>query len=309
MHGSSGEVSITLDNAAADGERVLGSTFTPEVIAENIIFGEGPIWDKQGGQLFFVDICGDAIYKWKPGGKAETIMKPSAKANGMVLDREGRLVVAGWSGRTVFRIEKNGSVTTLADQWDGKKLNSPNDIVVHSKTGWIYFTDPPGGLFNVGMVGADLQKYHDIQPVFRLSPDGREMKIVTTDFVYPNGLCFSPDEKILYVNCSRERVIRAYDMKDDGSVGPARLFYKYEHPDYGNPDGIKCDVDGRVYCTGPGGIWVHNPDGSVVGRLNMGNHHSTNMCFGDDDFRAMYITTIGSVVRIRLNTPGVASLH
>ncbi len=136
MHGT-GEVSITLDNAASDGERVLGSTFSPEVIAENIVFGEGPIWDKQGGQLLFTDICGDAIYKWKPGSKAEAILKPSKKANGMVLDRDGRLVVAGWSGRTVFRIEKNGSLTTLADQWEGKKLNSPNDIVVHSKTGWI----------------------------------------------------------------------------------------------------------------------------------------------------------------------------
>ncbi|MES2561212.1 MAG: SMP-30/gluconolactonase/LRE family protein [Pseudomonadota bacterium] len=307
MHGLS-KVTVELDMAAPDAQRVLGTTFDVETIAPNIIFGEGPVWDSRGNQLYFVDIVGDAIWKWKPGGSPECIMKPSAKANGLALDAEGRVVVCGWSGRTVFRIEHDGSVTTLAHQWQGKKLNSPNDIVVHSN-GWIYFTDPPGGLLNVAMVGADLQKYHDIQPVFRVSPDGKELKIVTTDFVYPNGLCFSPDEKLLYVNCTRERLIRVYDMQDDGSVGPGRLFYQYDHPDRGNPDGLKCDVDGRVYCTGPGGVWVHNPDGTVVGRLKTPGHHSTNIGFGDADWRGLYITMIGSVVRIRLNTPGVPSRH
>jgi gluconolactonase len=306
MHDS--EVKVELDTAAPDAGRVLGSKFDVDVIAPNIIFGEGPIWDAQEKHLSFVDIIGDTIWRWKPGGKPRHIMKPSAKANGMVLDKEGRLVVCGWSGRTVFRIEKDGSVTTLATHWEGKKLNSPNDIVVHS-SGWIYFTDPPGGLLNVGMVGADLQKYLDIQPVFRVSPDAARLEIVTADVVYPNGLCFSPDEKILYVNCSRERLIRAYDMKPDGTVGPARLFHQYTGSERGVPDGIKCDVDGRVYCTGPGGIWVHDPDGSVVGRLKTPGHHPTNMCFGDDDWKSMYITMIGSVVRIRLNTAGVPSLH
>jgi gluconolactonase len=307
MHGQS-EVKIELDNATPDAERVLGSRFEVDVIAPGIIFGEGPIWDKQEKRLSFVDIVGDSIWQWKPGGKPQCIMKPSSKANGMVLDNHGRLVVAGWSGRTVFRIEKDGSKTTLASRWQGKKLNSPNDIVVHS-SGWIYFTDPPGGLLNVGRVGADLQKYLDTQPVFRVSPDGKQLKVVTEDFVYPNGLCFSPDEKLLYVNCSRERLIRVYDMKRDGSVGPGRLFHQYTNPDRGNPDGLKCDENGNVYCTGPGGIWAHRPDGSVIGRLKTPGHHSTNICFGDDDWRSLYITMIGSVTRIRLNTPGVPSLH
>jgi gluconolactonase len=307
MHGQS-EVKIELDNATPDAERVLGSRFEVDVIAPGIIFGEGPIWDKQEKRLSFVDIVGDSIWQWKPGGKPQCIMKPSSKANGMVLDNHGRLVVAGWSGRTVFRIEKDGSKTTLASRWQGKKLNSPNDIVVHS-SGWIYFTDPPGGLLNVGMVGADLQKYLDTQPVFRVSPDGKQLKVVTEDFVYPNGLCFSPDEKLLYVNCSRERLIRVYDMKRDGSVGPGRVFHQYTNPDRGNPDGLKCDENGNVYCTGPGGIWAHRPDGSVIGRLKTPGHHSTNICFGDDDWRSLYITMIGSVTRIRLNTPGVPSLH
>jgi gluconolactonase len=308
MHSDS-PVTIELDNAAPDAERILGSTFEVDVIAPNIIFGEGPIWDRTDKRLSFVDIVGDAIWRVKPGSTPECVMKPSAKANGMVLDRQGRLVVCGWSGRTVFRIEKDGSVTTLAKAWEGKKLNSPNDIVVHSKSGWIYFTDPPGGLLNVAMVGADLQKYLDVQPVFRVSPDGSEMEIVTTDFVYPNGLCFSPDEKILYVNCSREKLIRAYDMKPDGSVGPGRLFHQYTNTDPGNPDGLKCDQQGNVYCTGPGGVWAHRPDGSVIGRLRTPGHHATNICFGDEDWKSLYITMIGSVVRTRLNTPGVPSLH
>ena len=307
MQGPS-EVKVELDNAAPDAERVLGKSFEVELIAPNIIFGEGPIWDRQAKALSFTDIIGDAIWRWKPGGKAQPIMQPSSKANGTVLDSEGRLVVAGWGGRTVFRIEHDGSKTTLASQWQGKKLNSPNDIVVHS-SGWIYFTDPPGGLLNVGMVCGDIQRYLDTQPVFRVSADGKKLEVVTEDFVYPNGLCFSPDEKLLYVNCSREKLIRVYDMKPDGSVGPGRIFHRYTSPERGVPDGIKCDVDGRVYCTGPGGIWVHDRDGSVVGRLKTPGHHPTNMCFGDDDWRTLYITMIGSVVRIRLNTPGVPSLH
>ena len=306
MHGTE-ELKIGMDMAAPDAARVLGAKFEPEVIAQGVIFGEGPVWDKRTKALYFTDICGDTIYRWKAGGKHEPILKPSKMANGMASDKDGRLVVAGWGGRTVFRIDVDGrNQQMLMTEWEAKKLNSPNDIVVHSD-GSIWFTDPPGGLLNVGMVGDDLQKYHDIQPVYRISPDGKERSIVTTDFVYPNGLCFSPDEKLLYVNCSRERLIRVYDVKDGGAVGPARLFHQYTGTERGVPDGIKCDVDGRVYCTGPGGIWVHNPDGSVVARLTTGTYHSTNIAFGDDDWRTFYITMIGCVARIRLNTPGVPS--
>ena len=306
MHGPS-EVKVEMDMAAPDAEQVLGKKFDVEITHPGVIFGEGPVWDTRTKTLYYVDICGDTIWKWKPGGKPQSIMKPSNFANGMQTDLEGRLVVCGWGGRTMFRLDTDGkNVTTLMTEWEGKKLNSPNDIVVKSD-GTIWFTDPPGGLLNVGMVGQDLQKYHDIQPVYRISPDGKDRKIVTTDFVYPNGLCFSPDEKLLYVNCSREKLIRVYDVKDDSTVGPARLFHQYTSPERGVPDGIKCDVDGRVYCTGPGGIWVHNTDGSVVARLKTPGWHPTNMCFGDDDHKTMYITFIGCIARIRLNTAGVPS--
>ena len=306
MHGSLDHLKIEVDMLAPGGERIVGKSPPLDVIARGIVFGEGPVWDARNRQLFFTDIIGDTIWKWKPGGKQEAVLRPSVKANGLCLDLENRLVVAGWGGRTVFRFEKDGSRQTLAERWDGKKLNSPNDIVVKSD-GSIWFTDPPGGLLNVGMVGDDLQRYLDNQPVFRISPDGKAMTIVTDDFVYPNGLCFSPDEKLLYVNCSRERLIRVYDVKAGGSLGKGRLFYQYTGPERGVPDGIKCDVEGNVYCTAPGGIWVHDLSGKVLARVKTPGHHATNIAWGDDDWRSLYITLIGSVVRTRLNIAGVHS--
>ena len=296
---------MEIDMTAPGAERIVGKNPPLEVIARDIIFGEGPVWDKRTQQFFFTDICGDTIWKWRPGVDQEVVLQPSAHANGMTLDQEGRLLVAGWGGRTVFRIEKDDSIKTLASHWQGKKLNSPNDIVVRSD-GQIYFTDPPGGLLNVGMVGDDLQKYLDIQGVYRIAPDGK-LNLVTDDFVYPNGLCFSPDEKLLYVNCSRERLIRVYDVKPDGAVGKGRLFHRYTSPERGIPDGMKCDVEGNVYCTGPGGIYVHDAAGKVLARLKTPGHHPTNFAWGDDDWRSLYITLIGSVVRTRLNIPGVPS--
>jgi gluconolactonase len=306
MHGSLDALRIEVDLLAPGAERIVGRDPPLDVIARNIIFGEGPVWDAANRQFFFTDIIGDTIWKWRPRAGLKRVLRPSAKANGLALDRENRLVVAGWGGRTVFRFERNGSRTTLAARWEGKKLNSPNDIVVKSD-GSVWFTDPPGGLLNVGMVVDDLQKVLDVQGVFRISPDGKAMTLVAEDNVYPNGLCFSPDEKRLYVNCSRERLIRVYDVKPGGTLGPSRIFHRYLSPERGVPDGMKCDVEGNVYCTGPGGIYVHNPAGNVLARLKTPGHHPTNIAWGDEDWRSLYITMIGSVVRTRLNVAGVPS--
>jgi gluconolactonase len=301
-----GHRSIEVDLLAPGAERIVGKNPPLDVIARDIIFGEGPVWDAANRQLFFTDIIGDTIWKWRPGAGLKRVLRPSAKANGLALDPDNRLLVAGWGGRTVFRLEGNGSRTTLAARWEGRKLNSPNDIVVKSD-GSIWFTDPPGGLLNVGMVADDLQKYLDVQGVYRISADGKAMTLVAEDNVYPNGLCFSPDEKLLYVNCSRERLIRVYDVGAGGTLGRARIFYRYLSPERGVPDGMKCDVEGNVYCTGPGGIYVHDPAGKVLARLKTPGHHPTNIAWGDDDWRSLYITMIGSVVRTRLNAAGVAS--
>jgi gluconolactonase len=301
-----GHRSFEVDLLAPGAERIVGKNPPLDVIARDIIFGEGPVWDAANRQLFFTDIIGDTIWKWRPGAGLKRVLRPSAKANGLALDPDNRLLVAGWGGRTVFRLEGNGSRTTLAARWEGRKLNSPNDIVVKSD-GSIWFTDPPGGLLNVGMVADDLQKYLDVQGVYRISADGKAMTLVAADNVYPNGLCFSPDEKLLYVNCSRERLIRVYDVGAGGTLGRARIFYRYLSPERGVPDGMKCDVEGNVYCTGPGGIYVHDPAGKVLARLKTPGHHPTNIAWGDDDWRSLYITMIGSVVRTRLNAAGVAS--
>lgn len=303
-HDASKDLKVEVDMLVPGAERLTGARVTLELIAQDIIFGEGPVWDRRTKRFFFTDIVGDTIWKWAPGTGLEVLLRPSVHANGMTIDHEGRIIVAGWGGRTVFRFEKDGSRTTLADRYDGRKLNSPNDIVVKSD-GAIYFTDPPGGLFNVGHVGYDLQRYLDFSGVFRIPPGGGNMQPVNSEFVYPNGLCFSPDEKLLYVNCSRERLIRVYDVRPDGGLANGRLFYRYSGPERGNPDGMKCDVEGNIYCTGPGGIWIHSPDGEVLARLKTAGH-PTNFCFGDDDWKTLYITMMGSVVRTRWNIPGGA---
>jgi gluconolactonase len=295
---------MDVDKVAPGFERLVEERPPLDQIAHGITFGEGPVWDKRTKQLFWTDIIGNKIWTWKPGIGSEIVLHPSAHANGMTFDREGRLVVAGWSRRTIWRFEKDGAQTTLASHYQAKKLNSPNDIVVHSD-GSIWWTDSPGGLVIPGMVGEDLQRYLDVQGVFRLSADGKTVSLVIADCTYPNGLAFTPDETQLYVNDSREALIRVFDVKKDGSLGPGRLFHKLTGDEAGVADGMKVDVEGNVYCTGPGGIHVIDPAGKLLGRLKVAGH-TTNLCWGDDDWRSLFYTTYHGVYRTRVKVPGVA---
>ena len=297
---------LELDMATPAFARLVSADAPLDRIHHGLSFGEGPLWNRRDGSFLWVDIVGDTIYRWKPGAGAEVFIRPSTKANGLTFDKEGRLCVAGWASRSVWRVERDGSVTTLASHYRGKRINSPNDIVVRSD-GSIYFTDSPGALYNVGMASEDLQQYLDFQGVFRISPDGAKLDAVVTDTVYPNGLAFTPDESALYVNDTRLGEIRAYDMRPDGSCGPKRLFHKLASSEPGIADGMKVDREGNVYCTGPGGIFVHDPSGKVLVRIRTPGHHPTNFSWGDDDWRSLYITNIGSVVRTRLNIAGVPS--
>jgi sugar lactone lactonase YvrE len=274
-----------------------------EKLHEGMSFGEGPVWNRRDGSFYWVDIVGDRIYRRQRSGRIEVFREPTTHANGLTFDRQGRLLVAGWASRSVWRIEADGSVTTLASHYRGKKINSPNDIVVQSD-GSIWFTDSPGALYNPGMEAEDLQQYLDFQGVFRIAPDGR-LEAPITDPVYPNGLAFTPDERVLYVNDSRLGEIRAYDVRPDGSCGPMRLFHKLAGPiQEGIADGMKVDREGNVYCTGPGGLHVIAPDGQLLTRL-LTSEHCTNMAFGDDDWRSLYITTYHALYRTRVNVPGV----
>jgi gluconolactonase len=273
-------------------------------IANGLSFGEGPVWDKRHGVLYWVDIIGNTLWRWTPGVGREVVLKPSGHINGLTFDKEGRLHAAGWCTRTILRFEHDGSITTIADKWDGKKFNSPNDIAIHSD-GSVYWTDSAGGLVIPGMVAQDVQRYIDVQGVYRLTPDGAKVQLVIPDCAYPNGLAFTPDERQLYVNDTRLANIRIFDVAEDGMLGPGRLFHQLQGKEAGVADGMKVDIEGNVYCTGPGGVHIIAPDGSLIGRLRIPGH-STNMAWGGDDWRSLYITTYSSVFRTRVNVPGVA---
>jgi gluconolactonase len=273
-------------------------------VVSEIGFGEGPVWDHRTQSLFFVDIIGSNIWRWTPGVGKEIVLSKACHPDGMTFDREGRLIVAGWSSRTVYRREKDGSWVTIASHYQGKKINTPNDIVVKSD-GAVYWTDPDGALFIPGKEGEDQQRYRDFTGVLRLSPDGSEIRPATEEGTSPNGLAFSPDEKLLYVNDTRQHHIRVYDVGGDGILGNGRLFYKLQGEEPGHADGMKVDVVGNVYCTGPAGIHVVSPDGTLIGRLRT-PEPATNLCWGDDDWRSLYITTVPAVYRTRLKISGVA---
>ena len=253
----------------------VGKSPPLDQIAHGLYFGEGPVWDRRRKRFLWTDIIGDTIHEWVPGVGTRALVHPSHHANGMTFDRAGRLTIAGWSQRTIWRIEPDGSFTTIAARYDGKKFNSPNDIVVRSD-GSVYWTDSAGGLVIPGMVGEDLQRQLDIQAVFRLTPQG-QVELTVEDTVYPNGLCFSPDEKILYVNDTRMAHIRAFDVAPDGSVGNGRLFHQLTGCAPGVADGMKCDREGNVYCTGPGGVHVIDPSGQLLGRMLIPGGHTTNI--------------------------------
>lgn len=264
---------------------------------------EGPVWIREGGYLLFSDIHGSRRMKWAPSEGISVDAENTANANGMTRDRQGRLVVCHHFSRRVDRIEADGSVTVIADRYRGLKLNRPNDVVVKSD-GSIYFSDPPP---RPPLTPPEHTPELDIAGVYRVSADLSQMNMIIRDFVNPNGLCFSPDEKTLYVNDSNRhrKLIMAYDVEGNGTVdlGSARLFCDTRGDDRpGSPDGMKCDIEGNVYCTGPGGIWVITPEGKHIGTILT---RAVNMNWGDDDWQTLYFTGPTTINRIRLDIPGI----
>ena len=283
--------------------RIVKSDATLEKISGGHIFTEGPVWNNKEHFFVWTDIIDNKIWKWTPGKGAEIIMHPSGKADGMCYDHDGRLLVAGWSSRTVWRWEHDGSTTVLASHVDGKKLNTPNDIIMKSD-GVVYFTDPSNGIRNVGMESEDVQKYVDYEAVYKLDLADGSLTLLADDYVNCNGLCFSPDESLLYINDTARRHIRVYDVLEDGNIGDGRLFAELFHDDHGAPDGMKVDVEGNVYCTGPGGVWVTDPQGNHLGRLLV-PEDCANFGFGDPDYRTIYFTARSSIYRMRVEIPGL----
>lgn len=271
---------------------------TLEKIAGGFQFTEGPIWVPEG-HLLFSDIPANIIYKWTPGTpKPEAFRTPSGPSNGLTLDREGRLLACELACR-ISRTEENGEVVTLADKYRGKRLNSPNDIVVKSDGG-IYFTDPAYGLRRTG-----LPKELDFNGVYRIELDG-DLTLLDDTFEGPNGLAFSPDESVLYVDDSARGHIRAFDVKANGSLSNGRLFAELQGPGEGVPDGMKVDIRGNIYCTGPGGIWVLDEAGEKLGVIAF-PEPPANLAWGGDDLKTMYVTARTGIYSVRAKIKGALS--
>jgi len=271
---------------------------TVERLATGFLFTEGPVWDLAGGYLLFSDIPGNRIIRWAPGEGISNFRAPSGKSNGLTRDRQGRLIACEHANRRVSRTEEDGTVVTVASHYENRRLNSPNDVVVKSDGG-IYFTDPPYGLDP--MFGAMGEPELPFYGVYRVSPEG-DLSLLISDCV-PNGLAFSPDESLLYVADTERNHLRVFDVTADGKTANGRTFAQIRGEPLA-PDGLKADVQGNIYVTGKGGIWVLNPEGNRLGVITV-PELPANLAWGDSDRKTLYITARSSLYRVRLNVAGV----
>jgi gluconolactonase len=284
-----------------------------EKLAENFDWSEGPVWIKDGNYLLFSDVPMNIIYKWEDGKGVSTFFTPSGYtgtiprggepgSNGLTVDSQGRVTSCEHGDRRVGRLEKDGTKTTLADKYQGKRLNSPNDLVYKSN-GDLYFTDPPYGL--IGNM-KDPKKELPFQGVYRVKPDG-DVTLLTDKVTRPNGLAFSPDEKILYVASSdpEKAVWMAFNVKDDGTLDEGRVFFDSTSMVKGRkglPDGMKVDSRGNIFATGPGGVFIFSKEGNHLGTINTGQ--ATANCAWGDDGSVLYITADMYICRIKTKTRG-----
>ncbi len=290
---------LALAAAAADftvvDEKEFGKIFAPaakvERLATGMQFVEGPVW-MLGGYLVFSDIPADELKKWD-GTALTTFRKPSGNANGNTLDRQGRLLTAEHGGRRVSMATGDGKAETLVDSFEGKKLNSPNDVVVR-RDGTVWFTDPDYGL-------AGRAKEQAGNFVYRFDPATKALTAVVRDFDKPNGLCFSPDEKLVYVaDSGAPRHIRVFDVRGDGSVSGGAVFAKI---DKGGPDGIRCDASGRVWSSSGDGAQVFGADGRLIARILL-PEAAANLTFGGKDGKTLFLTARKSLYKVETKVRG-----
>lgn len=297
-------------------DRIVPSHARLEKLAEGFDWSEGPVWDRKGRFLIFSDVPRNTAFRWREGKGVDVFLKPSGYtgstprggepgSNGLVMDSAGRLVLCQHGDRRVARLESDGRFTTLADRYQGKRFNSPNDGVYKSN-GDLYFTDPPYGLLGKN---DDPKKELDFNGVFRLSKDGT-VTLLTREMTYPNGIGFSPDEKTLYVaNSDPDKAIwMAFEVKEDGTLGKGRVFHDAtpltkRKDRKGLPDGLKVDQAGNLFATGPGGVFIFSPDGTHLGTLATGE--ATANCGWGEDGSVLFVTADMYLGRIRLTTKGL----
>ena len=265
-----------------------------ERLATGFGFTEGPLWHPDG-HYYFVDIRASVLYRLTPGQRAEVVRSETGEGNGTTFDLDGRLVLCEGGNRRVTRMGADGRIDVLMDRFEGKRLNRPNDVVCRSD-GSIYFTDP-------GLRVPLAQRELPYAAVYRVGPDGAITMLA--DFEYPNGLAFSPDERLLYVANTRwTQYIHVLELDDAGAMRRRRIFADMSSDETdGVPDGMKVDVEGRVYCTGPGGTWVFAPDGKRIGIIRT-PEVPANLAFGGPDLRTIFFTARTSVYTLRSKVPG-----
>ncbi|MGK9477005.1 SMP-30/gluconolactonase/LRE family protein [Melioribacter sp. OK-6-Me] len=268
---------------------IIDTNATVEEIVTDIEQPEGPVW-KEGIGLLFSDIKGNKIYRWTPENGKEIYLDPSDSTNGLTYDLEGRLVAGQMGKRRIVRFENDGTQTPLADRYEGKRFNSPNDLVVRSD-GSIFFTDPdfniPGGLRN---------KELTFNGIYRISPQGNVRLLDKLEL--PNGICFSPDEKKLYVNDSRVHKIYVWDVVDDSIITNKKLFFTI--PVNGYADGMKVDENGNLYVTCSSFVWIISPGAELIGKIHLPSNISASNCtWGEDDNKTLFITAGHSVFKVR----------
>jgi gluconolactonase len=275
-----------------------------EVLAEGFRFTEGPVWHPVRRDVTFTDIPSSRIHRWHAADGRTTVLRdPSNMTNGTAYDHDGRLLMCEHATSRVTRLETDGRVTVLADRWRGSELNSPNDIVV-DRAGAIWFTDPLYG--RDSHTGIPREPGLPFRGVFRIDPDGT-LHLIADDFDGPNGLCFSPDGRRLYVNDSERQHVRVYDVGADGAATGGAVFAETRDDDgslgYGSPDGMKVDGAGNVWTAGQGGIHVFDPAGVLLGVV-LTPQFPANFCFGGDDLRDLFVCAGTTFQRLRLRQAG-----
>jgi gluconolactonase len=297
-------------------DQVLSPNAVIERLARGFEWSEGPIWVKRGGgHLLFSDVPNNIVYKWVPYVGTSEFLFPSGYtgskkrggepgSNGLTLDRQGRLLLAQHGDRQIGRLEKDGKVKPLTQFYQGRRFNSPNDLVVHSN-GDIFFTDPPYGLEKNN---ADPAKELNYNGVYRLTSKGK-VHLLTSEISFPNGIALSPEEDILYVavSDSKRPVIMAYSLTSDGKIWNGRVFFDTTSLMQGRkgvPDGLKVDKQGNLWATGPGGVLVISPEAKLLGIINTGEA-TANCAFGGADGSMLYITADEYLCRIQTLTQGL----
>jgi gluconolactonase len=280
-------------------EELIDPAAEVERVATGFMFTEGPIWNKQEEFLLFSDMPGDVRRRWSEVTGVQDVMRPSNKCNGMVYDRQGNLLVCEHVTSSLVLERADGTRVTLASHYGGHELNSPNDVVTRSD-GTIYFSDPSYGR----VPGFGLERDQDLsfQGVYRLAPGGGEPDLVVDpdEFEQPNGLCFSPDESLLYVNDSPGALIHVYDAQPDGTLANGRVFFEGIGSgviEEGIPDGMKCDERGNIWVTGPGGVWVISAAGEHLGVVEVPENVG-NLAWGGAGWRTLWMPSSTSLYRV-----------